>query len=135
MSQSNVHNKSTKSIMSHFQKSVISTNHKSTSLKVICHADIWYFICLRSQSFNMDVECVFFPVFPGLRALCAVDLHLDSVFRWVTLQEKHTFTILWSADIFDIWGFSKKTSFDVFLEQETPVNPLNHTPRSVSDSL
>ncbi|CAM4586081.1 unnamed protein product [Leuciscus chuanchicus] len=31
----------------------------------------------------MDVECVFFPVFPGLWSLCAVDvdLHLDSVFR------------------------------------------------------
>lgn len=114
-----------------FQKYIISTTHENTSLKVIyTHAAIWYFICLRSRSLSMDVECVFFPVFPGLWALCAVDvdLHLDSVFRWVTFQEKHTFTILWSVDIFDIWGFSKKKlSFDVFLEQETPLNWLNYS--------
>lgn len=72
-----------------------------------------------------------FPLFPGLWAPGVVDVDVCiwilSV-RWVTFQKKRTFTILRSADIFDIWGFSKRNLLWYISRTGNPPKLLNYTP-------
>lgn len=114
-----------------FQKYFISTTREYTSLKVISphqisdSSSVWD---LDHSIWMLNVSLSSFPWIMGSWCRGCGCVHLDSVCPVSHFPKETHFSILRSADIFDIWGFSQKSLLWCISRTGNPPKLLNYTP-------